>query len=111
MARIPTETAEILTDLYNQNLGHDTLFQPFRITWPQLRSLAGVPRLNEDYLKDVSGALAETQHTLIHFDNYLLVAAEQDLSHYHMVPDRILEQYLPDADQTAGEDDDTLDNE
>ena len=103
MARTAAVTANILSDLYDETFGRDS-FEPFRITWPQLRSLAAVPRLNDNYLNDISVALSETERTLIPFNEYLLVVSEQDFSHYRMVPDRLLEQYLPDARQADGKD-------
>lgn len=65
MARTADETASILSDLYDETFGRDS-FEPFRITWPQLRTLAAVPRLNDNFLKEVSETLSETEHTLIH---------------------------------------------
>ena len=46
MARTAVETAGILSKLFDQNFGQD-YSEPYRITYPQLRSLAAVPRLNE----------------------------------------------------------------
>jgi hypothetical protein len=56
MARTATATANILSDLYEETFSRDS-FEPFRITWLQLRSLAAVPRLKEDFLKEISEAL------------------------------------------------------
>ena len=95
MARTAAETASILSDLYDVNFASDS-FEPFRITWPQLRSLAAVPRLDDIYLKDINTTLSESGYSLIPFDDFFLVVREQDLAHYRMVPDRVLEQYLPD---------------
>lgn len=105
MARTAAETASILSDLYEETFGRDS-FEPFRITWPQLRSLAAVPRLDVSFLQEISEALSEADRTLIPLDDYLLVVLQQDLAHYRMVPDRLLEQYLPDS-QAATEGDDT----
>lgn len=95
MTRTAAETAHILSALYDETFGRDS-FEPFRITWPQLRSLAAVRRLNDNYLKDISEALAESERCLIPFNEFLLVTGQQDLSHYRMVPDRLLEKLLPD---------------
>lgn len=112
MARTAAKTANILTDLYNETFCSDS-FEPFRITWPQLRSLAGVPRLNDTFLQKISAILAETNYCLVPFNDFLFVAEGQDLSHYRMVPDRILEKFLPDVETpdggTADEDEDDED--
>lgn len=108
MARTAAETASILSNLYDENFAKDS-YEPFRITWPQLRSLGAVPRLDEAYLKDLNMTLSESGHFLLPFDNFFLVTTEQDLAHYRMVPDRFLEQYLPD-ESTAG-DDENLDDD
>ncbi|MDR3500969.1 MAG: hypothetical protein P4L79_00105 [Legionella sp.] len=104
MARSAEETATVLSNLYEETFGHDTC-EPFRITWPQLRSLVAVPRLREYYLKEVSEALSQVDRCLIPLNDFLFVAAESDLSHYRMVPDRLLEQYLPDPDDIELDDD------
>jgi len=110
MARTAAETANILSDLYDENFGRDE-FEPFRISWPQLRSLSAVPRLSDDYLKEISVALSETDRTLIPCNDFLLITSEQDLSHYRMVPDRLLEQHLPDPNQIAEKDSDMYEDE
>jgi len=110
MARTAAETATILSDLYDEDFAKDS-YEPFRITWPQLRSLAAVPRLGNTYQKDINTTLSESGHTLIPFDDFFLVVREQDLAHYRMVPDRVLEQYLPDETvETEDNDDDNLDD-
>lgn len=109
MARTAAETATILSDLYNENFAQDS-YEPFRITWPQLRSLGAVPRLTDAYLKDLNTTLSESGHSLIPLDEFLLVVKEQDLAHYRMVPDRVLEQYLPD-ETVEIEDDDSDDDD
>lgn len=104
MARTTTETATILSDLYDENFANDS-YEPFRITWPQLRSLAAVPRLDDSCLKGINTTLSETGHSLIPFDDFFLIVREQDLAHFRMVPDRVLEQYLP-VETVAAEDSD-----
>jgi hypothetical protein len=81
MKRTAAETAHILSALYDETFGRDS-FEPFRITWPQLRSLAAVRRLNDTFLKDVSEELSESERCLIPFNEFLLVTGQQDLSHY-----------------------------
>lgn len=96
MARTAAETATTLSTLYDEFYGQDS-FVPFRITWPQLRTLAAVPRLEESYIKEINTMFLENgQKTLIPLNNYLLVVRDWDMNDYRMVPDRLLEQYLPD---------------
>ena len=111
MTRPATETATILSDLYDENFANDS-YEPFRITWPQLRSLAAAPRLDDSCLKDINTTLSETGHSLIPFDNFFLVVREQDLAHYRMVPDRVLEQHLPvETVKTVDNNDDNSDDD
>jgi hypothetical protein len=112
MARSAEETADILSKLFNQSFGQDYA-EPYRITWPQLRSLAAIPRLNDSFLKGINEALSEFGQTLIILNNFLIIAREYDLDHYRILPDRILEEYLQDTvendsdnDGQGGEDDD-----
>ncbi|MDD2899550.1 MAG: hypothetical protein PHI31_12660 [Desulfuromonadaceae bacterium] len=111
MPRSAAETARILSDLYDENFATDS-YEPFRITWPQLRSLGAVPRLDDAYLKDLNTTLSESGHSLLPFDEFFLVVKERDLAHYRMVPDRFLEQYLPDDSKVCEDensDDDDID--
>lgn len=102
MARTAAETATILSDLYDENFANDSV-EPFRISWPQLRSLAAVPRLDDSYLKEVNIALSESGPCLIPFDDFFLIARPQDVAHFRKVPGRVLEQYLPDAEEHGGD--------
>ncbi|MEI6703629.1 MAG: hypothetical protein WCL71_08850 [Deltaproteobacteria bacterium] len=110
MSRTAEETASILTELYDENFKNDYA-EPFRITWPQLRSLAAVSRLVDTYLKDINTSLSEYGQSLIPFDEFFLVARERDLEHFRMVPDRLLEQHFPDGKENAGESDDYSDDD
>ena len=112
MARKAVETANILSELYDEEFGQE-LSEPFRIKWPQLRALAAVPRLDDTFLKAISDVLAHDDRCLIPFDNFLLYAAKSDLSHHRMVPDRMVEKLLPgseDLEVDEDEDEDTDDS-
>lgn len=97
MARTAVETANILSDLYDEDFRNESC-EAFRITWPQLRSLAAVPRLDNTFLKEVSDVLAESDYCLIPFNDFLFFAEDRDLSQYRMVPDRIIEKFLPEIE-------------
>ncbi|HCE66112.1 MAG: hypothetical protein A2X82_19755 [Geobacteraceae bacterium GWC2_55_20] len=106
MARTAEETATILSELFNENFEQD-YSEPFRITWPQLRFLSGVPRLSDNYLKDINTELSKSSgDILIPLNNFLLVTRERDLEHFRLVPDRLLEQHLPDDTENTEIDDD-----
>jgi len=86
------KTALYLIELYYENFGRETC-EPFRITWPQLRYLATVPRLEKSFLKEVSEVLAKTDYGLIPFDDFLYFAKASDLSQHRAVPGRVLEEF------------------
>ena len=92
--RTAEETASILISLYDESFAGDN-FSPFRINWPELRSLAGIARLTDEYLWELDQELKESGYFLFPLDNYVLVALESDFSHIRAVPPRIVEQYLP----------------
>ncbi len=96
MARTAAETARILSDLYDETFKQETC-EPFRITWPQLRSIAGVANLNKHFLRRLNSELNESDYFLLPLDSSLLVTRESDLSHIRAVPDRIVEEYVYDA--------------
>ena len=96
MARTAAETASILSKLFDQHFGQE-YSESYRITYPQLRSLAAVPRLNDSFLKGINVALSEFGELLIPLNNYLLIARENDFDHFRRVPYRIVEEYLPDG--------------
>jgi hypothetical protein len=110
MARTATKTASILSDLYEETFANDS-YEPFRISWSDLRGIAGVAKLYPGYLRNINQALNEPGYTLLQFDNFLLVTQESNLSHIRLVPPRIVEQYryeesddleLTDEDEDAG---------
>ncbi|HIJ87496.1 MAG TPA: hypothetical protein HPP97_07380 [Desulfuromonadales bacterium] len=107
MARTATKTASILSELYEETFSSDS-FEPFRITWADLRGIAGVARLNDRYLNEIDQALNDTGHTLIAFDNFLVVARENDMTHFRLVPPRVVEEFLYDEEE---EDDDFDDDD
>lgn len=97
MARTAQETAKVLSDIYDESFANDS-FEQFQIGWPELRSIAGVPKLTTVYLNQVNSHLCNLEMLLVVCDSFLLVARQQDLSHARTVPDRLVEQYLPDSE-------------
>lgn len=104
MVRTAEDTAKILIGLFNRQFDQD-YGAPFRIGWPQLRSLVGVSRLTDTLLKDINSALSEFGQTLIPLNNSLLVAGEDDFDHYRMIPDKIVEELIPDGTADPFDDD------
>ena len=97
MARNATETANILSELYEETFSNDS-YEPFRIAWADLRGVAGVAKLTPRYLDEIDRELNETGYTLIRFDNFLVVTQENDMSHFRLVPPRVVEQFLYDGE-------------
>ncbi|MGE4345654.1 MAG: hypothetical protein AB7F20_15510, partial [Geoalkalibacter sp.] len=58
MARSTSETARILADLYDESFGGDES-ERYRLGWSELRGIAGVRRLDEDFLRGINDALLE----------------------------------------------------
>jgi hypothetical protein len=106
MARTAVETANTLSLMYDESFDGDEM-EMFRIGWTELRSLAGVPKLTDEYLADINICLAETDYTLVPFNDFLVVAMQGDFNRVRKVPPRILEQNLPDEEEELeiGEDD------
>jgi len=111
MARTAQETAQVLSDIYDESFANDS-FEQFQIGWPELRSIAGVPKLTSSYLNQLNKHLRDLEILLVECDSFLLVARQQDLSHARTVPARLVEQYLPDFedDDDFEVDEDELDD-
>jgi hypothetical protein len=106
--RTSEETAKALSDIYDENFAQDC-FSQYRINWPELRSLAGVTKLTEEYLHDVNVSLTEAGYTLIPLDNFLVVAAESDFTGIRYVSAKMIEQYMPGDDNNCDDDLDDID--
>jgi len=92
MARTAKQTANILTELYDESFANDS-YEQFRITWADLRGIAGVEKLTTDYLRSINRSLKRSSYQLISLDNFLVVTQESDLEKIRLVPPRIAEQY------------------
>jgi hypothetical protein len=105
MARTATKTARILSELYDETFCNDT-YEPFRVTWSDLRGIAGVAKLSDRYLNQINQALSETGFTLIKFDNFLVVTQESSMTDIRLVPPRVVEQFLYDEEEDDEDEDD-----
>jgi hypothetical protein len=110
MAHSATETAVNLSKLYSETFADD-YEEPFRVTWPELRLMAGVPKLTDAYLKAIGSDLLERDLFLLPFNNYFLIAKERDVRRFRRVPGRLLEQFLFDAGEARERDDIEIDDE
>ncbi|QOX77412.1 hypothetical protein FY034_00120 [Trichlorobacter lovleyi] len=95
MARTAQETAKALSDIYDESFANDS-YEQFQLGWPEMRSIAGVPKLTPSFLNQVDRHLRDMEMLLVVCDSFLLIARQQDLSHARSVPARLVEQYLPD---------------
>lgn len=111
MARSATETAVILSDFYGKQFGRES-YEPFRITWPQLRTLTGAADgLSEKYLQAIDEELLENEYRLIPFNSYLVVMLDNELASLRRLPDRLLERCLVDLEDVDLEDEDEDEDE
>ncbi len=95
MARSAANTASILSCFYDETFASESC-EAFRISWSDLRGIAGVTKLTAGYLRRINLELNESGYTMITFDNYLVVVQENDLTHIRNIPPRIVEEYLYD---------------
>jgi hypothetical protein len=110
MAHTTEETAVNLSKLYEETFAGD-YEEPFRLTWPELRMMAGVSKLTDTYISAVSSDLAEHNLFLLPFNNCFLVAREGDIRRFRRVPGKLLEQFLFDADAARDMDDCEVDDD
>lgn len=106
MARAAAKIANILILLYEESFGGEEA-EMFRIGWPELRNLAGIAKLTDDYLVDLNSTLSQAGYALMPFDEFLVLASESDFRHTRKVSPRILEQNLPDWESEIDIDDDS----
>lgn len=110
MAHSATEAANNLSTLYEETFAGD-FSEPFRITWPELRIMAGVPKLTSAYINAIGVDLSEQDLFLLPFNNFFLVARERDVRKYRRVPGRLLEQFMFDAETARELDDCEIDDD
>ncbi|MCE1227722.1 MAG: hypothetical protein LWW87_14760 [Geobacteraceae bacterium] len=110
MARTAQETAKVLSDIYDESFDNDS-YEQFQVGWPELRSIAGVQKLTTTYLNQVDKHLRDLEMLLVVCDSFLLVARQLDLSHARSMPARLIEQYLPDAEELVDPGDDIPEDE
>jgi hypothetical protein len=110
MARTARQTAGILTELYDESSANDSIEQ-YRITWADLRGIAGVEKLYSGYLRNINRKLNRSGYLLFALDNFLLVAQESDLESIRLVPPRLVEQYRYEEEDDDDPELDDIDEE
>lgn len=103
MARMAFSTAKALIDMYQEDFRTEGM-ELFRITWPQLRTVAGVAKLDQEYLTELVEALRAYKYVLVQFEDYFVVASEFDFMHDRTVPDSVVENYIV-SEELEGDDD------
>ena len=79
MKRSAGETARSLITMYHEFTDGDR-YAVCRLKWPDLRSIAGVPKLTGNYLHDLIHSLNSFDFTLIQFGNCVII--EKELPRY-----------------------------
>ena len=92
MKRSAEETAEILSDIYNEQFGDDQ-FEPYRLDLAELRVLAGNCKLTSGFINEINKELEERNQALIPFEMFLLLAAQDDFSLTRALPGRVLDKW------------------
>lgn len=96
MKRSPDETARALIRLQYEVSGGER-YCVCRLTWPDLRMLAGVAKLNASYLSDLVHTLNSFGYTLTQLSDSVVIDQEH---HYYwqreFVSADIISKYLPD---------------
>lgn len=103
MARTLAETMSILMEIYDEDFSGEES-EPYLLGWDQLRGIAGVERLSEDIITNISKLMLDSGFVLVPFDNFLLVGAEANYRRTRKLPDRLAECYLAVSDHEIDED-------
>ena len=105
MKRTAQEIANILADIYDERFGNDECEQ-YRLTWADLRLLAGGRKLKTEFIAEINETLEESNQVLVPFDTFLALLSETDSSCLRKLNGRLLERYLPDEEESEVKDDD-----
>ncbi len=105
-----TTAAATLSKLYDENFGGN-YEEPYRISWPELRMIAGVSKLTDPFISEISSTLINHELFLIPFNNFILIAKEQDLRRHRRVPGRLLEQNIYDPEEEREKEDIEIDDD
>ena len=104
MARTTAEIASILRELYDETFGSEES-EPYRLSYDQLRGIAGAERLTEDIIANVGKMMLDSGYALVMFDDFFLVGMESNYRRTRKLPARIAENYLAVSNDELEEDD------
>lgn len=110
MTRTAREVAKKLREIYSKDFGDDES-QKYQLSWADLRGIAGVGKLEEAFIAEISEKMAEKNFALLQLDEFLLVGTQLDFAFERKLPARLLERYLPGDDETDDEEDALEDEE
>ncbi len=97
MARTAQQVAKTLQEIYIQSFG-EADHEKYLLNWADLRGIAGVEKLTEDFVTEISEKMSEAEFTLFPLNDSLLVGTEFDFISERKLPARLLERYLPGED-------------
>jgi hypothetical protein len=92
MARAPEITAKILELVHTKNY-NGTGFCMYTLTRRELALLAKVPRLTDDYIKEVNKCLLVNDYELIQHSDYCIVVNKEEVNLLRFPPKRLLKKY------------------
>ena len=105
MKRTARQMAGLLKELYGECFGDDEN-EPYRLAWSDLRMLAGVSKITDEFIASINEVLAESDFALIPFNDFLIVASEADFRRRRNLPGRMLEKHLCEDKEEIGDDGD-----
>jgi hypothetical protein len=95
--RVAARLAKILKDIYRETSKEDSM-RSFRISWADLRALAGGVRLDSEYINQVNYHLAKENYYLAPFDKYFALISSSDMRELRLLSGRDLEQFMPSGE-------------
>ncbi len=94
MARNVYDLAEALKGLYQETFERQDC-EPYRMSWVELRMLAGVDKVTNALIAKLNEALTDEDYALTPFNDFIVISREEDWKHHRKLPGRFLESYLP----------------
>lgn len=110
MKRTAQEVANVLASIYDERFGNDQ-FEQYRLTWADLRALAGAGKMKGGFLSEIKEGLEEHNYALVPFDTFMAVLAESDFDAARELSGRILERFLPDEEENIVSDVDDVETD
>lgn len=93
LGKSPKKLAEDLEKIFYQKFGGKSKGR-FRTSRGNFRKLAGLPVLDERYLREVSLWLRKTDMILVDCDSFFIIFPISNTKSFRRVPTEVLEEYL-----------------